>query len=156
AAAHIIAQVAKWQGREIFAFTRPGDRGSQNFARELGANWAGDSTEAPPVDLDAAIIFAPVGSLIPEALRHTSKGGTVVCAGIHMSDVPTFPYSLLWGERSVRSIANLTRKDGEEFFKLASAFRIKMEIERFSLGDANSALDCLRNGQVRGAAVIMI
>ncbi len=119
AAAHIIAQVAHWQGRKVFAFTRPGDVEGQRFARELGADWAGDSDAAPPQEMDAAILFAPVGALIPQALRHTAKGGTVVCGGIHMSDVPAFPYSILWGERSIRSIANLTRRDGEEFLALA-------------------------------------
>ncbi|MBI3221752.1 MAG: zinc-dependent alcohol dehydrogenase family protein [Nitrosomonadales bacterium] len=154
AAAHIIAQVARWQGREVFAFTRPGDLPGQRFARELGAVWAGDSGAAPPEQLDAAILFAPVGALIPEALEHTARGGTVVCAGIHMSDVPGFPYSLLWGERTVRSIANLTRRDGEEFLKLAPAAGIRTEVETFPLEQANEALVRLRDGSIRGAAVL--
>lgn len=154
AAAHIIAQVAHSQGRKVFAFTRPGDRDGQNFARELGANWAGDSTAAPPEEMEAAILFAPVGALIPQALRHTSKGGTVVCAGIHMSDVPAFPYSILWGERCIRSIANLTRRDGEEFLALAPKAGVRTEVETFPLEQANEALERLRNGQIRGAAVL--
>ena len=154
AAAHIITQLARWQGREIFAFTRPGDSDGQDFARKLGASWAGESTTAPPEEMDAAILFAPVGSLIPQALSHISKGGTVVCAGIHMSDVPAFPYSLLWGERNVRSIANLTRLDGEAFFKVAPRAGIRTEIETFRLEEANTALDRLREGRIRGAAVL--
>jgi propanol-preferring alcohol dehydrogenase len=156
AAAHIITQVARWQGREIFAFTRPGDIAAQNFARELGACWAGDSTESLSTELDAAIIFAPIGELIPQALRSISKGGTVVCAGIHMSDIPSFPYSILWGERIVRSIANLTRQDGEDFFKIVSLTKIKTEIEIFPLEEANRALEKLRDGRIRGAAVLVI
>lgn len=156
AAAHIIAQVARWQGREIYAFTRPGDADGQNFARELGAVWAGDSSAAPPQELDAAILFAPVGALIPLALRHTARGGTVVCAGIHMSDVPQFPYSILWGERSLRSIANLTRSDGEAFLDIAPKAGVKTEVETFPLASANEALQRLRAGTVRGAAVLMI
>jgi alcohol dehydrogenase, propanol-preferring len=156
AAAHIIAQVARWQGRRVFAFTRPGDLAGQDFARELGATWAGDSATTPPELLDAAILFAPVGALIPEALRHTAKGGIVVCAGIHMSDVPGFPYSILWGERSVRSIANLTRRDGEEFFDIAAKARVKTEVETFRLEDANEALTRLRDGRIRGAAVLVM
>lgn len=156
AAAHIIAQVAHWQGRKVFAFTKPGDLAGQQFARELGAAWAGDSTTAPPRKLDAAILFAPVGALIPEALRHTAKGGIVVCAGIHMSDVPAFPYSILWGERSIRSIANLTRRDGEEFFGIAPRAGIRTEVETFKLEQANEALERLRSGKVRGAAVLVM
>lgn len=156
AAAHIITQVAHWQWRKVFAFTKPGDMAGQAFARELGATWAGDSTSAPPDALDAAILFAPVGALIPEALRHTAKGGTVVCAGIHMSDVPAFPYSILWGERSIRSVANLTRRDGEEFLGLAPEAGIKPEVETFRLEQANEALERLRNGDIRGAAVLVM
>ncbi|MGB8076666.1 MAG: zinc-dependent alcohol dehydrogenase family protein [Gallionella sp.] len=156
AAAHIIGQVARWQGRKVYAFTKPGDLAGQRFATELGAAWAGDSTESPPEQMDAAIIFAPVGALIPEALRHTAKGGTVVCAGIHMSDVPGFPYSILWGERTVRSIANLTRRDGEEFLQIAPKAGIRTEVETFRLEEANEALDRLRDGRIRGAAVLVI
>jgi len=155
-AAHVIAQVACWQGRKVFAFTKPGDSAGQRFARELGAAWAGSSNESPPEEMDAALLFAPVGALIPEALRHTAKGGTVVCAGIHMSDVPAFPYSILWGERSVRSVANLTRRDGEEFLALAPKAGIKTEVETFPLENANGALDRLRNGKIRGAAVLVM
>jgi propanol-preferring alcohol dehydrogenase len=156
AAAHIVAQVARWQGRRVFAFTRPGDLPGQRFARELGATWAGDSASAPPEEMDAAILFAPVGALIPQALRHTAKGGTVVCAGIHMSEVPSFPYSILWGERSIRSIANLTRRDGEEFLALAPRAGIRTEVETFRLEQANEALERLRNGNIRGAAVLVM
>ncbi|MEZ0246046.1 MAG: zinc-dependent alcohol dehydrogenase family protein [Methylophilaceae bacterium] len=156
AAAHIITQVARTQGRRIFAFTRPGDEAGQRFALDMGADWAGDSTDAPPEPMDAAIIFAPVGALIPQALRHTAKGGTVVCAGIHMSDVPSFPYDLLWGERTVRSVANLTRRDGEKFLKLAYKVGVKTEVELFPLAEANRALDAVRQGSVRGAAVLTI
>lgn len=156
AAAHIIAQLARWQGREIFAFTRPGDADRQRFARELGAAWAGDSTAAPPREMDAAILFAPVGSLIPQALRHTAKGGMVVCAGIHMSDIPEFPYSILWGERCVRSIANLTRHDGEAFLDIAPKAGIRTEVETFPLASANEALQHLASGRVRGAAVLVM
>lgn len=156
AAAHIVAQVARWQGREIYAFTKPGDADGQNFARELGAVWAGDSSAAPPQELDAAILFAPVGALIPQALRHSARGGTVVCAGIHMSDVPQFPYSILWGERSLRSIANLTRSDGEAFLDIAPKAGVKTEVETFPLTSANEALERLRAGNVRGAAVLTI
>jgi propanol-preferring alcohol dehydrogenase len=155
AAAHIIAQVAAWQGREVFAFTRPGDDEGQRFALELGAKWAGDSTVAPPEPLDAALIFAPVGALVPTALRATAKGGTVVCAGIHMSDIPAFPYEILWGERTVRSVANLTRRDGEAFLALAPRVPIHTEVERVPLREANDALGRLASGQVRGAAVLM-
>jgi propanol-preferring alcohol dehydrogenase len=156
AAAHIIAQVARWQGREIFAFTKPGDADGQRFARELGADWAGDSSAAPPHEMDAAILFAPVGALIPQALRHTAKGGTVVCAGIHMSDVPVFPYSILWGERSVRSIANLTRRDGEAFLDIAPRAGVRTEVQTFPLASANEALQQLASGRVRGAAVLVM
>ena len=156
AAAHIIAQMARWQGREVFAFTRPHDEDAQRFAREMGANWAGDSSATPPDEMDAAIIFAPVGALLPQALRHTAKGGTVVCAGIHMSDIPSFPYDILWGERTVRSIANLTRRDGEEFFAIAPKAGIRTEVETFPLGAANEALDRLRAGRIRGAAVLVM
>jgi propanol-preferring alcohol dehydrogenase len=156
AAAHIIAQLARWQGRRVFAFTRPGDLAGQRFARKLGATWAGDSTSAPPEEMDATILFAPIGTLIPEALRHTAKGGTVVCAGIHMSDVPGFPYSILWGERTVRSIANLTRRDGEEFLEIAPKAGIRTEVEIFHLEQANEALARLRAGSIRGAGVLVM
>lgn len=156
AAAHIIAQVARAQGRKVFAFTKPGDKEGQNFALELGAAWAGDSDAPPPEEMDAAILFAPVGALVPEALRHTAKGGTVVCAGIHMSDVPQFPYSILWGERTVRSVANLTRRDGEEFMALAPRLGVKTEVETFALSSANQAIARVRQGQVRGAAVLVM
>jgi len=155
AAAHLIAQVAVHQGRRVFAFTRPGDAEGQRFARELGALWAGGSDEKPPEELDAALIFAPVGSLIPAALRAVAKGGTVVAGGIHMSDIPSFPYELLWGERCVRSVANLTRRDGEELLALAAAMRLRVEARRFPLEQANIALDSLRKGQLRGAAVLV-
>jgi len=155
AAAHIIAQVARWQGREVFAFTKAGDDDGQDFARRLGAVWAGAAEEAPPQSLDSAIIFAPVGDLVPQALRHTVKGGTVVCAGIHMSPIPAFPYAILWGERCIRSIANLTRRDGEEFFSIAPQAGVKTEVETFPLVHANAALQRLRDGRVRGAAVLV-
>lgn len=155
AAAHIIAQLAKHQGREIFAFTRPGDAEGRNFARNLGADWAGDSTAMPPRELDAAIIFAPVGALVPHALKAVRAGGTVVCAGIHMSDIPSFPYALLWGERCLRSVANLTRRDGEEFLKLAAGTPLKMTTHAYRLEHTNRALDDLRNGRFKGAAVIV-
>jgi alcohol dehydrogenase, propanol-preferring len=155
AAAHIIAQVATWEGRQVFAFTRPGDVEGQRFARELGAEWAGDSDEAPPEELDAALIFAPVGSLVPAALRAVRKGGIVVCGGIHMSDVPSFPYALLWGERIVRSVANLTRRDAEEFLSLAPRVPVRTEVQLYPLCEANQALDDLRNGRTRGAAVLV-
>src|SRR5690606_14122879 len=143
-------------GREVFAFTRPGDEAAQRFAIEVGASWAGASTEAPPAELDAAIIFAPVGALVPIALRAVARGGVVVCGGIHMSDIPTFPYALLWGERTIRSVANLTRRDGEEFLALASRLPLQLEIQPFPLARANDALDALRSGQVRGAAVLTV
>jgi len=154
AAAHIIAQVAVTQGRRVYAFTKPGDVEGQEFARTLGVGWAGDSTAAPPEKLDAAIIFAPVGALLPAALGATVKGGLVVCAGIHMTDIPSFPYRLLWEERMVRSVANLTRRDGEEFLALARRVPIRIEVEVFPLEQANEALDALRGGRVRGAAVL--
>jgi alcohol dehydrogenase, propanol-preferring len=156
AAAHIICQVAKFQGREVYAFTRPGDVDGQRFAQELGAIWAGDSGERPPALLDAALIFAPVGALVPAALRVVDKGGTVVCAGIHMSDIPSFPYSILWGERSVKSVANLTRRDGEAFLTLAAQMALRTEIQRYPLADANQALDDLRHGRYQGAAVLVM
>jgi alcohol dehydrogenase, propanol-preferring len=154
AAAHVIAQVACWQGRRLFAFTRSGDADGQAFARSLGAEWAGASDELPPEPLDAAIIFAPVGELVPAALRAIAKGGTVVCAGIHMSDIPSFPYALLWGERTVRSVANLSRRDGEEFLELAPRVPVRTHAETFALEDANEALARLRAGTIRGAAVV--
>jgi len=154
AAAHIIAQVARWQGRAIFAFTRPGDTAAQDFARGLGAAWAGGSDQPPPEPLDAAIIFAPVGALVPAALRATAPGGTVVCAGIHMSMIPSFPYDILWGERVVRSVANLTRRDGEEFLALAPKVPVKTQPVTYPLEQANQALDDLRAGRFQGAAVL--
>lgn len=156
AAAHIITQVARYQGRKVFAFTKTGDLAGQRFAIEMGVCWAGDSNTPPPEEMDAAIIFAPVGALVTQALRFTAKGGTVVCAGIHMSDIPQFPYSMLWGERTIRSIANLTRRDGEEFLKLSSKVGIKTEVETFQLSSANEALERLRQGKVRGAAVLVM
>ncbi|HEX6980996.1 MAG TPA: zinc-dependent alcohol dehydrogenase family protein [Alphaproteobacteria bacterium] len=156
AAAHLVAQVAVWQGRTVFAFTRPGDIDAQQFARELGAAWAGDSTESPPDELDAALIFAPVGPLVPIALRATAKGGTVVCAGIHMSDIPSFPYEILWGERVVRSVANLTRRDAAQFLTLAPKVPVRTETQPYPLALANQALDDLRRGRVRGAAVLVM
>lgn len=153
-AAHIILQAARHQGRQVFAFTRPHDEVGQDFARKLGAVWAGGSDEAPPEPLDAAIIFAPDGRLVPVALRAVGKGGLVVCAGIHMSDIPAFPYEILWGERAVRSVANLTRRDGEEFLSLAAQVPIHTHIETFSLEAANDALNDLRDGRLTGTAVI--
>jgi propanol-preferring alcohol dehydrogenase len=155
AAAHIVAQVARHQGRRVFAFTRAGDEAAQAFARDLGAAWAGASEDAPPEKLDAAIIFAPVGALVPFALKAVEKGGTVVCGGIHMSDLPSFPYELLWGERKLCSVANLTRRDGEEFLALAPKIPVRTEIETFPLAAANEALARLRVGRLRGAAVLM-
>ena len=155
AAAHIVAQVARHQGRRVFAFTRVGDADAQAFARELGAAWTGESGTAPPEPLDAAIIFAPVGALVPTALRATIKGGTVVCAGIHMSDIPTFPYRILWEERVVRSVANLTRRDAEEFLALAPKVPVKTETVPLPLAQANEALARLREGRLRGAAVLV-
>lgn len=154
-AAHIIAQVARFEGRRVYAFVRPGDHAAQEFARKLGAVWAGSSEELPPEPLDAALIFAPVGALVPAALRSTAKGGTVVCAGIHMSDIPAFPYRLLWEERIVRSVANLTRRDAEEFLALAPKAGVKTAIETFPLAQANDALARLRRGELLGAAVLV-
>jgi propanol-preferring alcohol dehydrogenase len=156
AAAHLIAQVALYEGRQIFAFTRPGDRAGQESARNLGATWAGGSDETPSEKLDAAIIFAPVGALVPVALRAVVKGGTVVCGGIHMSDIPSFPYVDLWGERTICSVANLTRRDGEEFLQIAPRIPIKTQTEVFSLEQANVALDKLRSGKLNGSAVLRI
>ncbi|MEE4378603.1 MAG: zinc-dependent alcohol dehydrogenase family protein [Candidatus Competibacteraceae bacterium] len=156
AAAHIIAQVAVHQGIKIYAFTKPGDQEGQSFARRLGAIWAGDAGATPPVELDAAMIFAPVGDLVVDALRVTAKGGVVVSGGIHMSDIPSFPYSLLWEERVIRSVANLTRQDGEEFLTVAPQVPVTTEVTRFPLQQANDALQCLRDGQIEGAAVLMM
>jgi alcohol dehydrogenase, propanol-preferring len=152
--AHIVAQVARHEGRRIFVFTRPGDEAGQGFARELGAVWAGGSDETPPEELDAAIIFAPVGELVPLALRALAKGGAVVCAGIRMTDIPAFPYELLWGERVLRSVANLTRQDGQEFLALAPQVPVRTEVQAFPLEQANEALERLRRGDVRGAVVL--
>ncbi|HXS25553.1 MAG TPA: zinc-dependent alcohol dehydrogenase family protein [Gemmatimonadales bacterium] len=154
AAAHLIAQVARYQGRRVFAFTRAADTTSQSFAREMGAEWAGSSESAAPEPLDAAILFAPAGGLVPLALRAVAKGGTVVCAGIHMSPIPSFPYDILWGERTVRSVANLTRRDGAEFLELAGKAGIRTETERLPLARANEALERLRSGALRGAFVL--
>ena len=154
--AHLIAQVARWQGRRVFAFTRPGDLETQAFARELGAEWAGGSDERPPEELDAAILFAPAGELVPAALRALAKGGVVVCAGIHMSDIPSFPYELLWEERSVRSVANLTREDGREFLELAPRVPVRTEVDVVPLAQANEALERLRRGEVRGSLVLQV
>ena len=154
--AHLILQVALHQGRKVFAFTRDGDVERQGFARELGAAWAGGSDESPPEELDAAIIFAPVGALVPVALRAVAKGGVVVCAGIHMSDIPSFPYEILWGERVVRSVANLTRRDGEEFLALAPEVPVRTKATPFTLEEANEALKALRGGEIRGAAVLVV
>jgi alcohol dehydrogenase, propanol-preferring len=154
--AHILIQLARYQGRQVFAFTRPGDREGQDFARQLGATWAGDSNVSPPEPLDAAIIFAPVGKLVPAALRAVVKGGVVVCAGIHMSDIPAFPYEILWEERVLRSVANLTRQDGEEFLAIAPQIPIHTEITAFPLEEANAALDALRSGKITGSAVLQI
>ena len=155
AAAHIVAQIARWQGREVFAFTRPGDLTAQSFARRLGADWVGGSNEAPPKPLDAALVFAPVGALVPAALRAVDKGGTVVLGGIHMSDVPSFPYRILWEERVVRSVANLTRQDGIELLDLAPRVPIRTETTGYPLDQANRALDDLRSGRLAGAAVLL-
>jgi propanol-preferring alcohol dehydrogenase len=156
AAAHITVQMAVFQGKKVYAFTRPGDTEAQEFARRLGAVWAGSSEEMPPEELDAAIIFAPVGSLIPAALRASARGGVVVSGGIHMSDIPSFPYDILWGERVVRSVANLTRADGEEFLELAPRVPVKTEVQPFPLEQANEALDRLRRGRIQGAAVLVV
>ena len=155
AAAHIITQVARYQGREIFAFTRPGDTEGQQFAKSVGASWAGDSETLPPEKLDAAIIFAPAGELVPRALEALNKGGVVVCGGIHMSDIPSFPYDLLWNERSICSVANLTRRDGKEFFLIAPRVPVQTTVQTFPLEQANEALARLRQGKVRGAAVLV-
>jgi propanol-preferring alcohol dehydrogenase len=155
AAAHIVAQVAAFQGRELYAFTRPGDADAQGFARRLGCRWAGDSTAPAPEALDAALLFAPVGALVPLALAATRNGGSVVCAGIHMSDIPSFPYALLWGERSLKSVANLTRRDGEEFLRLAPLAGVRTETHPYALGEANAALGDLRRGALNGAAVLV-
>jgi propanol-preferring alcohol dehydrogenase len=156
ASAHIVAQVAAHEGRRIFAFTSSKDEEAQEFARGLGAEWAGSSEESPPEELDAAIIFAPVGALVPAALRAVARGGTVVCAGIHMSDIPSFPYEILWGERSVRSVANLTRQDGLDFLALAPEVPVRTEVVSFPLEEANEAHEALRGGRVRGAAVLVV
>ena len=156
AAAHIVAQVAKWQGMEVYAFTRPGDEASQRFAQHLGATWVGSSEQLPEAPLDAAIIFAPVGELIPLALRAVRKGGVVVCGGIHMSDIPSFPYALLWGERQLRSVANLTRQDGRAFLSLASQATIQTSTTCYPLHAANDALKDLREGKLTGAAVLVM
>jgi propanol-preferring alcohol dehydrogenase len=156
AAAHVVCQVAVAEGREIYALTRPGDDAAQAFARSLGATWAGDTEAGPPVELDAAVIFAPAGELVPLALRHVRKGGSVVCAGIHMSDIPSFPYELLWGERLVRSVANLTRADGEEFLALAPRVPVRTVVEALPLERANDGLERLRAGDVRGQLVLVL
>jgi propanol-preferring alcohol dehydrogenase len=156
ASAHIVIQVARHQGRRVFVFTSPGDEVAQRFALDLGAEWAGDSTAPGPEELDAAIIFAPVGGLVPAALKATARGGTVVCAGIHMSDIPSFPYSILWGERVLRSVANLTRRSGEDFLALAPRIPVRTETEVFALEQVNEGLDRLRAGNVRGAAVVVV
>ncbi len=155
ASAHIVCQVAVWQGRRVFAGTRAGDDETQEFARSLGAAWAGDALAGPPEELDAVIVFAPVGELVPAALRHVRKAGSVVCAGIHMSDIPSFPYELLWGERVLRSVANLTRADGDEFLALAPEIPVRTEVETLALEEANEALDRLRGGKLRAAAVLL-
>jgi propanol-preferring alcohol dehydrogenase len=156
ASAHIVIQVARHEGRRVFAFVRAGDEAARRFALELGAEWAGDSSGPPPEELDAAILFAPAGELVPVALSAVARGGAVVCAGIHMSDIPSFPYRILWGERVVRSVANLTRRDGEEFMALAPRVPVRTEVEPCPLECANEALDRLRGGQVRGAAVLVV
>jgi len=156
ASAHILAQIARYEGREVFAFTRPGDAVAQRFARDLGAVWSGSSEETAPEELDAAIVFAPVGALVPTALQAVCKGGMVVCAGIHMSDIPSFPYSILWGERQLRSVANLTRRDGTEFFEIAARVPIRTQVQGYSLADAALALEDLRHGRFSGAAVISV
>jgi propanol-preferring alcohol dehydrogenase len=156
AAAHIVAQIARFEGRRFVAFTRAGDAEAQAFARQLGAEWAGASEQMPPEELDAALIFAPAGELVPAALRAVQKGGTVVCGGIHMSDIPSFPYSILWGERVLRSVANLTRRDGEEFLALAPKVPVRTAVQPFALEQANEALAALRSGAIRGAAVLVM
>jgi alcohol dehydrogenase, propanol-preferring len=152
--AHIIVQVARFQGRRVFAFTRPGDQSTQAFALKLGAEWAGDSTISPPEELDAAIVFASAGELVPQALRALAKGGTVVCAGIHMSDIPSFPYDILWGERRIRSVANLTRQDAREFLALAPRVPVKVDVHSYALADTTRAFEDLRAGRFEGSAVI--
>jgi propanol-preferring alcohol dehydrogenase len=154
AAAHIVIQIARYRGQTVYVFTRPGDTEAQEFSRSLGAAWAGGSDERPPSHLDAAIIYAPVGGLVPTALRSTRKAGIVVCAGIHMSDIPSFPYDWLWGERQITSVANLRRADGDEFMNLASQVTIKTHVQSFPLTRANEALNALRKGQLQGAAVL--
>jgi alcohol dehydrogenase, propanol-preferring len=156
AAAHIVCQVARHEGRRVFAFTRHGDAEGERFGRSLGAEWAGPSDARPPEELDAAIVFAPIGALVPAALRALAKGGTVVCAGIHMSDIPSFPYADLWGERSIRSVANLTRRDGEEFLALAPTVPVRTTVTPYPLAAANDALDALRAGRIEGAAVVEV
>jgi propanol-preferring alcohol dehydrogenase len=156
ASAHVVAQIARYEGRRVFAFTKPGDAEGQAFARGLGTEWAGGSDDRPPEELDAAIVFAPAGVLVPAALAALSKGGTVVCAGIHMTDIPSFPYELLWGERQVRSVANLTRADGEELLALAPRVPVQTRVETFPLAEANEALGRLRAGRIRGAAVLVV
>ncbi|MCL4500074.1 MAG: zinc-dependent alcohol dehydrogenase family protein [Chloroflexi bacterium] len=156
ASAHIIAQVAVYQGRTIYAFTKPGDTAGQQFARSLGAAWAGGSDEQPPTDMDAAIIFAPVGALVPASLRAVVKGGSVICAGIHMSDIPSFPYHILWGERVIKSVANLTRQDGDELLSIAPKVPVKTHVEAYPLTQANEALAAVRDGSLTGAAVLVI
>ncbi len=155
AAAHIVAQIAVFQKKKVFAFTRPGDKKAKEFAKKLGAYWAGDSNQAPPEKLDAALIFAPVGSLIPEALKHSNKGASIVSGGIHMSDIPSFPYKILWEERIIRSVANLTRKDGEELFKIAPKIPVETEVTPLPLEKANEALNSLRDGKIDGAFVLI-
>ncbi len=154
AAAHIIIQVARHQGKEIFVFTRPGNEKSQNFASRMGALWTGGSDTLPPVPLDGALLFAPVGALVPQALKALAKGGIVVCAGIHMSDIPAFPYNLLWGERTIRSVANLTRKDAEEFLEIANKIPIQTKVNTFPLAEANEAIARFKKGEIQGAAVL--
>lgn len=154
-AAHLLAQLAQRQGRKVYAFTRPGDLAAQAFARQLGVAWAGGADQPPPVALDAALIFAPAGALVPRALAAVRKGGAVICGGIHMSDIPSFPYALLWGERSVRSVANLTRADGHAFLALAARYPLRVEVQTYPLGPANAALADLRAGRVHGAAVLL-
>jgi propanol-preferring alcohol dehydrogenase len=156
ASAHIVCQVAVAEGRDVYAGTRADDNQTQELARSLGASWAGDALAGPPDELDAVIVFAPAGELVPAALRHVRKGGTVVCAGIHMSDIPSFPYEWLWGERVIRSVANLTRSDGEDFLALAPTIPVRTQVERFALEEANEALDRLRRGDLHGSAVLVV
>jgi len=156
AAAHIVAQVLRFENRPFYALTRPGDTDGQNFARSLGAEWAGGIEQTPPLPFDCALIFAPDGALVPHALCHLNKGGRVICAGIHMSDIPGFPYAVLWGERSISSVANLTRRDGIDFLALAPRIPIRTTVQRYPLSSANEALTHLRNGRLRGAAVLVM